>query len=105
MAVFHTFRQVCSAGTLAALTLFAALPAHAQQHGPQGPQYLQCETATNPADQKIAACTTIIQANRDPASIIGAIYLYRAKAYAEKNDFDRRKPARAALMHRPSGHA
>jgi tetratricopeptide (TPR) repeat protein len=89
MAVVHIIRQVCSAGTLVALTLFAALPTHAQQHGPQGPQYLQCETATNPADQKIAACTAIIQANRDPANIIGVIYLYRAKAFAEKNDYDR----------------
>jgi tetratricopeptide (TPR) repeat protein len=86
MAVIHTIGQAWRAVALVAVALLAAQPLEAQK---RGPEYTQCAAQTTPPDQKITACSAIIQANRDPANVIGLAYLGRAGGYAAKADFDR----------------
>jgi hypothetical protein len=68
-----TERKWLAVAGMAALSLWFALPAHAEGN----PQ--KCFAATVPSDDRIAGCTAMIEAGMAPKPILAAAYRTRAR--------------------------
>jgi len=78
-----------TAALLGTAVLLAQPPAASAQGSVKGEQSWQtCVSVTTPPDEKMAACSTVIDAKRETGSKLAAAYCFRGHGLTEKRQYD-----------------